>query len=136
MKKPVGVGPPSQRLISNGRMIWIADAHRDGAKRFVARANNKLTAFVELESALGLAAIAHPRVFHKNSFFVDRRMSASSSAIKHTCACLDNRKHLEDPPTHCSSNAGVSSEASESDKRRFTISRRHGTRGPHVFLRT
>jgi hypothetical protein len=117
-------------------MIWIANARRGEGKCFVARADNKLTAFVELESAFGPAAFAHPRVFHKNSFFVDRRMSASSSAIKHTCACLDNRKHLEDSPTHCSSNAGVSSEAFESDKRRFTISRRHGTRGPHVFLRT
>jgi hypothetical protein len=35
---------------SEGRTIWIADAHRDG-KRFVVRADEKLTAFVELESA-------------------------------------------------------------------------------------
>jgi len=31
-----------------GRTIWIADAHRDG-KRFVARADEKLTAFLEME---------------------------------------------------------------------------------------
>jgi hypothetical protein len=31
-----------------GRTIWIADAHRDG-KRFIVRADEKLTAFVELE---------------------------------------------------------------------------------------
>ena len=36
---------------SNGRTIWIADAHRDDGKRFVVRADEKLTAFVELESA-------------------------------------------------------------------------------------
>jgi hypothetical protein len=36
---------------SEGRTIWIADAHRDGGKRFVVRADEKLTAFVELESA-------------------------------------------------------------------------------------
>ena len=36
---------------SNGRTIWIADAHRDG-KRFVVRADEKLTAFLELESAV------------------------------------------------------------------------------------
>ena len=30
------------------RTIWIADAHRDG-KRYVVRADEKLTAFVELE---------------------------------------------------------------------------------------
>ena len=37
---------------SNGRTIWIADAHRDEGKRFVVRADEKLTAFVELESAI------------------------------------------------------------------------------------
>src|SRR6266436_717206 len=36
---------------SQGRTIWIADAHRDG-KRFVVRADGKLTAFVELKSAI------------------------------------------------------------------------------------
>jgi hypothetical protein len=34
---------------SNGRTIWIADAHRDNGKRFVVRADEKLTAFLELE---------------------------------------------------------------------------------------
>src|SRR6266516_6410799 len=38
-------------LDSHGRTIWIADAHRDW-KRFVVRADEKLTAFVELESAI------------------------------------------------------------------------------------
>ena len=33
---------------SNGRTIWIADAHRDDGKRFVVRADEKLTAFLEL----------------------------------------------------------------------------------------
>jgi hypothetical protein len=36
---------------SRGRTIWIADAHRDG-KRFIVRADEKLTAFLELEAAL------------------------------------------------------------------------------------
>jgi hypothetical protein len=36
----------------NARTIWIADAHRDDGKRFVARADDKLTAFLELESAI------------------------------------------------------------------------------------
>jgi hypothetical protein len=34
-----------------GRTIWIVDAHRDG-KSFVVRADEKLTAFVELEAAV------------------------------------------------------------------------------------
>jgi hypothetical protein len=36
----------------NGRTIFVADAHRDDGKRFVVRADEKLTAFVELESAI------------------------------------------------------------------------------------
>ena len=36
----------------NGQTIWIADAHRDDGKRFVVRADEKLTAFLELEAAI------------------------------------------------------------------------------------
>jgi hypothetical protein len=36
---------------SNGRTIFIADAHRGDGKRFVVRADEKLTAFLELERA-------------------------------------------------------------------------------------
>jgi hypothetical protein len=35
-----------------GRTIWIADAHSDDGERFVVRADEILTAFVELESAI------------------------------------------------------------------------------------
>jgi hypothetical protein len=34
------------------RIIWIVDAHRDNGKRFVARAEEKLTAFMELHAAI------------------------------------------------------------------------------------
>jgi hypothetical protein len=37
---------------SRGRTIFIADAHRGDGKCFVVRADEKLTAFVELESAI------------------------------------------------------------------------------------
>jgi hypothetical protein len=37
---------------SAGRTIWIADAHRDDGKRFIVRADEKLSAFWELESAI------------------------------------------------------------------------------------
>jgi hypothetical protein len=37
---------------SNGRTIWIADAHRDNGRRFVVHADEKLNAFIELESAI------------------------------------------------------------------------------------
>jgi hypothetical protein len=35
-----------------GRRIWIADALRGKGKRFIVRADEKLTAFVELERAI------------------------------------------------------------------------------------
>jgi hypothetical protein len=37
---------------SEGRTIWIADAHRDDGRRFIVRADEKLTAFLELERAV------------------------------------------------------------------------------------
>jgi hypothetical protein len=37
---------------SKGRTIWIVDAHRGDGKRFVVRADEKLTAFLELERAV------------------------------------------------------------------------------------
>ena len=36
---------------SNGRTIWIVDAHRDG-KRLIVRTDEKLTAFLEMEAAI------------------------------------------------------------------------------------
>jgi len=36
----------------HGRTIWIADAHRGNGKRFLIRSDERLTAFVELESAI------------------------------------------------------------------------------------
>jgi hypothetical protein len=37
---------------SNERTIWIADAYRGDGKRFVVHADELLTAFLELESAV------------------------------------------------------------------------------------
>jgi hypothetical protein len=37
---------------SEGQPIWIADAHRGDGKRFIVRADQKLTAFLELERAV------------------------------------------------------------------------------------
>jgi hypothetical protein len=36
---------------SQGRTIWIADAHRDG-KHFIVRTDEKLSAFLQLDSAI------------------------------------------------------------------------------------
>ena len=39
-------------LDSHGRTIFVADAHRGDGKRFIVRADEMLTAFLELESAI------------------------------------------------------------------------------------
>ena len=46
---------PNQR--ANERTMWIADARRDDGKRFIVRADEILTAFLELESATSAASI-------------------------------------------------------------------------------
>jgi hypothetical protein len=46
---------------SSGRTIWIADAHRGDGKRFVVRADEKLTAFVEIESVIRALTFDHPK---------------------------------------------------------------------------
>src|SRR5258705_3635874 len=60
---------------SSGRTIWIADAHRSDGKRYIVRADEKLTAFVEVESAIrGISSVTHyalmrnTRVVVLNSF--------------------------------------------------------------------
>jgi hypothetical protein len=41
-----------------GRTIWIVDAHRDDGKRFVVHADDKFTAFLELERAICLCLLS------------------------------------------------------------------------------
>jgi hypothetical protein len=48
---------------------WIADAHRDNGKRFVVHADEKLTAFLELESAIRPAAATRLAAFGYRSCF-------------------------------------------------------------------
>jgi hypothetical protein len=52
---------------SRGREIFFADAHRGDGKRFVVHADEKLTAFVELESAIGARGPWALRLSSKNS---------------------------------------------------------------------
>ena len=44
-------------LDCEGRTIWIVDAHRGDGKHFIVRADEKLTAFVELETAINQSKI-------------------------------------------------------------------------------
>jgi hypothetical protein len=43
---------------SEGRIIWIVNAHRDDGRRFIVRADEILTAFVELERAIHQFAVS------------------------------------------------------------------------------
>jgi hypothetical protein len=45
-------------LEAQGRTIWIVDAHRHDGKRYVVRADEKLTAFLELERAVCIHLLA------------------------------------------------------------------------------
>jgi hypothetical protein len=46
---------------ANGRMIWIADAHRGEGKRFVVRAEEILRAFLEVEAGIRSGRIPRER---------------------------------------------------------------------------
>jgi len=41
-----------------GQTIFVADAHRDDGKRFIVHADEKLTAFVELQRAIHEFAVS------------------------------------------------------------------------------
>jgi hypothetical protein len=45
-------------LDREGRTIWIVDAHRDDGKRFIVRADEMLTAFLELQRAIHEFAVS------------------------------------------------------------------------------
>ena len=50
--KPVGLQAVSQVRIRNGRQFWVVAAEREDAGRFIVRADENLTAFLELEAAI------------------------------------------------------------------------------------
>ena len=75
---------------SEGRTIWIADAHRNDGKRFALRADEKLTAFLERESAIRVAVNSREATA-VNCLTTDRRAFAGFLLLCHT------RLH---PPEH------------------------------------
>jgi hypothetical protein len=50
-------GQQYRRVARFQTTIWIADAHRDDGKRFLVHTDEKLTAFLELESAIRPASV-------------------------------------------------------------------------------
>jgi len=82
---------------SNGRTIFIADAHRDDGKRFAVRADEKLTAFVELESAIRLY-LPNPRNLHLMIFtFPPKNSIDTARARLPSCAKLFKNFAPPDP---------------------------------------
>lgn len=55
---PFGFAPWFARILCEN-IHWIADAHCGDGKRFVARADEKLTAFVEIEAAIRACSELH-----------------------------------------------------------------------------
>ena len=55
---------------SQGRTIWIVDAHRGDGRRFIVHADEKLSAFVELERQV-LSVTFYLQAFHADPI-VDR----------------------------------------------------------------
>jgi hypothetical protein len=66
--KPVGVGAVSQQWIPTGEQSGL-QTHRNNGKRFVVRADEKLTAFVELESTI--RPLSNSRCFCDDPFQLD-----------------------------------------------------------------
>src|ERR1700745_653403 len=66
---------------SEGRTIWIADAHRDDGKRFVVRADEKLTAFTEFE--LSTRALPRLRLTSRRNFFQPDGYENSNTVNSH-----------------------------------------------------
>jgi len=58
----------------NERTIWITDAHRDDGKCFVVRTEEKLTAFVKLESPIFAGALPWQAAFTEFPNRIRRRL--------------------------------------------------------------
>jgi hypothetical protein len=65
---------------SEGQTIWIADAHCGDGKRFIVHADEKLTAFLELESAI-----------HKCEKW--RIIAKNLSKAGWNCGCISSTDH-------------------------------------------
>jgi hypothetical protein len=69
-RDPQSIAAPSDKIVggrslgcvsaidSNERTVWIAHAHPDNGKRFIVRADEMLTAFVELQRAIHEFAVS------------------------------------------------------------------------------
>jgi hypothetical protein len=70
---------------SEGRTIWIVDAHRDDGRRFIVHADEKHSAFVELERQV-LTVTFYLAPIHADS----RRLATHDSRLRDSPAIRDN----------------------------------------------
>jgi hypothetical protein len=70
---------------SHGRTIFVADAHRGDGKRFVVRADEKLTAFVELESVIHTKAASKHGIIFSPEIFSDMLRESVCWAMLRNC---------------------------------------------------
>jgi hypothetical protein len=92
---------------SNGRTIRIADAHRDG-KRFVVHADEKLTAFLELESAICACGELSRRaggIFPKLTGYEDKHSTSSNYICTRLFCALADAASTK--PKHAFRDSGV-----------------------------
>ena len=83
----------SQRVDSNERTNLVIDAHYGDGKRFVVRADEKLTAFLELESVTrgcGELASTADEIFPRLPGYEDKHSTSSSyNCARLLCALPD-----------------------------------------------
>jgi hypothetical protein len=78
--------------------LWVADAHRGDGKRFVVRADEKLTASVELESAilrLRRIGLTDRRDFFKNSALNGSELNHANRKIQLVSRILQSYHHCD-----------------------------------------
>src|SRR5437899_304254 len=85
---------------SEGRTIWIADAHRGDGKRFVVRGDEKLAAFLELEGAICAAANCLDKLARFFRDLPDMKTSIPPVLITFALICfaLSQRAQAVSPP--------------------------------------
>src|SRR5438045_1432106 len=91
-------------VVCKGRTIWIVDAHRDDGKRFVVRAEEKLTAFVEVEATIRTHSSGRTlRINSVGDFFLKNQgLSPIGSRAASITVLASNREQNRDLLAMCS----------------------------------
>jgi hypothetical protein len=97
---------------AHGRTIFVADAHRGDGKRFVVRAEEKLTAF----SGTRISDARLTAVQHRSVPLIEREIVRSNYAATSARACAGSSKSASRAGPRCSTQrAGIASPHAEGD---------------------